>query len=206
MIRLIPLIPLLISVSGCVSTSAPTTPKFQEKVEEVFVAKRDDAATILIHRNKDTLLGYAVQICYDRIPVANIRYKEYVALILEKGLHRIYFTKVMDVSTCASGGNNVGYIDLEVSKYGLWGIRLSPSYNEYFWEEGHYKQALAGKRLVGTYVDPRLADLGENKKKTQQAPVLGDAMTLDQAKNECKELGFSPDTEAYGTCVLKLSQ
>jgi hypothetical protein len=30
--------------------------------------------------------------------------------------------------------------------------------------------------------------------------------SVDKAKEQCKELGFSPGTEKYGTCVLKLSK
>lgn len=31
-------------------------------------------------------------------------------------------------------------------------------------------------------------------------------MGIDEAKTKCAELGFKPNTEAFGTCILKITK
>jgi len=39
-----------------------------------------------------------------------------------------------------------------------------------------------------------------------QAPTPAPRFTMDEAKKQCTDLGFKPNTEAYGKCVLQLSK
>jgi len=40
---------------------------------------------------------------------------------------------------------------------------------------------------------------------TKQTPA-SETVTMDAAKAECEGLGFKPKTEAFGNCVLKLTE
>jgi hypothetical protein len=64
------------------------------------------------------------------------------------------------------------------------------------------KQVASRKCLMVIEMGTCVLDLNDsaNLPTKQQTPTSN----LDNAKRKCEELGFSPNTESYGNCVLKL--
>ena len=69
------------------------------------------------------------------------------------------------------------------------------------WNEGYYYQINCAARK--TIPDAPTA-LPIN---TPSSPAyIAPSVTITQAKEKCSDLGFKTDTEAYGSCVLKLTK
>jgi hypothetical protein len=73
-------------------------------------------------------------------------------------------------------------------------------------ESGIYKD---NKLVTSQYIDPnsfkRIA-LGNTTKDTPDNQRSNNSITLDVAKLKCEELGFKPETEGFGKCVLQLTK
>ena len=94
----------------------------------------------------------------------------------------------------------------EMNNFDLNGWGIVYNANGGIESSGIYKYGL----LVNSqYVDPnsftRIA-LGNTTKDTSDNQRSNNPITLDVAKLKCEELGFKPETEGFGKCVLQLSK
>lgn len=78
------------------------------------------------------------------------------------------------------------------------------TYDKYREEVIEYEKREAAKRNNRDTV-PRLIDETTSNGGSEIAPE-NKSVTLDAAKADCEELGFKPKTEAFGNCVLKLTE
>jgi len=73
-------------------------------------------------------------------------------------------------------------------------------------KSGIYKD---GNLVTPQYIDPnsftRIA-LGDAIKDTSDNPKSDKTISFDVAKLKCVELGFKPETEGFGKCVLQLTK
>jgi len=81
----------------------------------------------------------------------------------------------------------------------------------YFWSNGdiwigHVRngtQWLSGKKYTAGNVPPEVyADRNEGDLPTSTS----DSASMDEAESNCEELGFTPGTEKYGDCILRLME
>lgn len=95
--------------------------------------------------------------------------------------------------------NNFGF----VKEYRCYGPPVS-TYDKYREEVIEYEKSEAEKRNNRDTV-PRVIDETTSNGGSEIAPE-NKSVTLDAAKADCEELGFKPKTEAFGNCVLKLTE
>ena len=71
---------------------------------------------------------------------------------------------------------------------------------------GIYKD---GTLVTSQHIDPNSftsIELGNTTKDTSDNQRSNNSITLDVAKLKCEELGFKPETEGFGKCVLQLTK
>ena len=104
--------------------------------------------------------------------------------------------------TFASGDRDVG--EFKDSKLSGRGIKYRADGT--IAESGIYKDDVL---VTSQYIDPNSftrIELGGTTKNISDNRQFDNSVTLDVAKLKCKELGFKPETEGFGKCVLQLTK
>jgi hypothetical protein len=104
--------------------------------------------------------------------------------------------------TYANGNREVG----EFKDGKLSGRAIKYRANGTIAESGIYKDDVL---VTSQYIDPSSftrIELGDTTKNISDNRQIDNSVTLDVAKLKCQELGFKPETEGFGKCVLQLTK
>lgn len=189
-------------LSGCVSVPmASLDQDAKAKIEQTL----PDRASLFIYR--DEILGGAIPmtISVNGKTLGRTVSKTYFYLSLKPGTYKIE-SYAEDVSTLSiTLEPNKKYYVWEEVKMGLFiGRSLLRQVDQATGQSGVSNSQLIYSAYTGIEIEPLESN---NKIKTsidinQSTP----AITLEQAKAKCLDLGFKVGTESFGQCVLKVAQ
>lgn len=101
------------------------------------------------------------------------------------------YSKVVRLANehCNAFGKNAEIVDKKIGGF------LKSEYDEYRFR---CEYSMQNSNNVGPSSQPSIP--------TQKTGTSSPMISLDDAKQKCGSLGFKTDTEAFGTCVLKISR
>ena len=214
--KILSIIVVSILLAGCATPSAPVSQQFANLAKKTIQETPPNAAVL----NVISSSSWNSPLCVDEQKVGVLAPMSRAHLVLSPGQHTINVS-VPDEPNCA----NRAVLQPNFYNAFIYSVKvdLSAGKNHFLTINQNLKKAqiqtfeptqqnlthLDTYPLLVSYIAPN-ADLAAQKSgietstQVDRASNTNNSNNIENAKDECADLGFSPNTEDFGKCVLEL--